>query len=304
MKSGTTYSMPIAIPRRFVFPALAGLLVLALASWQWVTSLGAAPVMAAPGLGINAISWDDQALTLSGHATPNSAVAFTLGGVAYPARADASGDFAVTLKAEQRSPTRATLALNDAVYSVLLVRLQGKWAALQRVVSGSSSTTATQRGWVPAAGLGRAATVTAAILAVTKDDSGYAVAFTTPAEHTAYVYGNGRLAAVVKISNDNAPAIALLPAVSTQMRLDVYDTEARLAQRLRLVLPPSDATAHYTLNDGDVWIPTDYTAQKAETDETFAGQFIPDARAPDISPAAGAPLPDKAAPPAQSGPTR
>lgn len=292
--------MAISSPRRYLFPALAGLLVLVLALWQWMPKTPVSANLAA-GRGVNTVGWTTTQMTLAGRTDPNATGTLIFNDKEYPIAVDDKGAFVVTARAEQKSPTRATLKLGKDTYSVLLLRLQGNWIALQRVTDGPSMIAGGDRGWMPAAGLYEEdAPPETGILTAAHDERGYVITLAAPGEHTTYVYGNNRLTGVIKRSADATPSIATLPDNTTQLRLDIYDSADRLTQRLRMTLPPPADGPRYTLSDGDVWVFTDFSAQKGEVDEQFPGQFVPVTHDEPSDAAKAATPQDKAAPAARN----
>lgn len=289
--------------RRFIFPATAAAVVLLLAVWQLLPH-HAAPPSTALNFGINDIDWTGRSLTLSGRTAPNNSITVSVGETESVATADAAGSFAATLTVEQKSPTRAYLKTQSGTWALLLVKLQGRWQVLQRSDAETSDTNI--YGWVPTTTINTDDRINPAILTLGRDTRGYAAAFSMPTGHIAYVYGDSRLTGIVKNPLENTLAFASVSATASQLRVDIFNGDQQLTHRLRMTLPPADTTARYSLSDGDVWVFTDYDSQKAETDETFPGQFLPDVGDDKTSggPAVAATPQDKAAPSAQSAPTR
>lgn len=269
----STLPMPTLIARRYLVLLLAATLLAALAIWQWVAQMPQTASPLAPARGISAIDWDDDHLTLHGRAEPKAAAQLALGGNIYPATTDDDGDFTLNITATQAPLTRAELIIGDDAYALLFVRVQGRWAALQRGTRGNAANDLAGRAWLPVAGVHDRTPLSAGVLSLAKDDDGYTAVLSLPVAHTTYAYSNSRLVAVIK--HDSAGvALVPLPESTAQLRLDVYNGRT-LAQRLRLTVPPGDNVVRWTLNEGTLWLPTDLAAQKAEVDEMLPGQFVP-----------------------------
>lgn len=307
---GQKAGMPLP-KRRHAFLALALLALAGLTLWQW-----RAPTVSlsspAPDSVLTALVWRGTTLTLSGQlpaaepaAAPTAdAPTLNLGGSSFKATVTPDGAFTIVANAAPKTPTRALLTVAGTTRELLLVRLLGEWRLLQRKAASAEPTApyengAETRGWQPALGF---AAEGAGVLALTRDQIGYVAALAKPAATHLYIYGDGLLQAQASTGSSKAPLLALAPETA-QVRADYY-AASTLVMRARLTIPPTNASARFSLNDGELWLFADLAAQKAETDELLPGQFIPaddDANAPAAGAAATA---DKAAPAAQNTETR
>lgn len=291
--------------RRFITPAIAALFLLALALWQLTSTDSTSQMSGAATNGIVEIDWSGRTLTLIGQTAANSQAVVTFGGADYTATADAEGTYTITIKAEPKSPSRAILNSSDNRHDLLLLRLQKRWVVLQRQVEEATYTASlATRSWIPTTMLAGDALPPAALLILAKDEQGFVATAQLPNNTTAYIYSDGRLVGITKNADAEKAVAFALPASTTQARVDLFDTNSRLALRLRTTLPPTDAVPSYTLSDGSVWVFTDYAAQKGETDETYPGQLIPNSSETSADPTVAEAPQDKGAPPAQNAPSR